>query len=81
MRIFKIKSKNIDFICESKNTRNGFKHKCIMFKNGYEVAGASRFYLNRTWESFEFQSVIKDCIDKYNKDNNSEQISIDELDK
>lgn len=47
-----------EFICEWKNTRNGFKHECRLFVNGKFETSATCNYLNRTWESYEYQSVM-----------------------
>lgn len=47
-----------EFICEWKNTRNGFKHECRLFVNGNFETVATFNYLNRTWESYQYQSVM-----------------------
>jgi len=39
----------------SEGTRNGFRHVAILMRNGYEVEKATMNYLNRTWESYDFQ--------------------------
>lgn len=51
-----------EFICEWKNTRNGFKHECRLFKNGTFETSATCNYINRTWESYEYQSVMLRAI-------------------
>lgn len=59
--------KNFEFIVNGKviiitawstNTRNGFTHQCnsIDFP---EVTKSRISYLNRTWESFKYESVLK----------------------
>jgi len=57
MRIF-----NLDEVysvaCNSESTRNGFRHIAVLHKNGYEIARAKCTYLNRTWECYEFESVL-----------------------
>jgi hypothetical protein len=52
-------------ICEWKNTKNGFKHEAHLLKNNYEIGKAKINYLNRTWEKFEYESVLKRIIDCY----------------
>jgi hypothetical protein len=57
MRVFKCGK--ITIVCRSMSTRNGFKHVA-------ELAGgdsATCHYLNRTWEAFEFQSVLSKLIE------------------
>ena len=63
MKEFQI-NKNISVVCEAKNTRNGFKHEATLLINGVERDKAKICYLNRTWERFEFDSVISDLIEK-----------------
>jgi len=62
MKVFKI-SKDLEARCEYKNRRNGFKHEGTLFLNGREVAFAEHTYINRTWESYEFQSVLFNLYD------------------
>lgn len=51
------------FINEFGGTRNGFYHKTILLnKNGNEIADYRINYLNRTWESYTFQSVMQNCV-------------------
>lgn len=51
-------------VCESQGTRYGFRHLASVFDNGREVGRAKACYYNRTWEAFEFQSVLHEAIDK-----------------
>jgi len=53
-----------DIVCYSEGTRNGFRHVAILMKNGYEVNKATANYLNRTWESYEYESVIYKLLHK-----------------
>ena len=57
MKIFDI-NQNIKIICDTKNTRNGFKHIATLFINNNDILETKICYLNRTWESFEYESVI-----------------------
>lgn len=51
------------FYCDSRDTRHGFKHVCELYVNGYHDADGVCYYLNRTWESYQYQSVMFDAID------------------
>ena len=63
MKEFKIDEEN-NAICEWKKTRNGFKHEAILLRNGEEIERAKACYLNRTWESYEYQSVLLKLLRK-----------------
>lgn len=81
--------KNYTFVCESHSTRNGFKHTCTLFAcdSLYPEASATCHYLNRTWESWTYQSVCckvvnqiierekKRTVDCYKRLNNVSRIS------
>lgn len=62
-RIFKV-CERADIICESVDTRYGFKHVAKLFINGYEKDKAKVCYYNRTWEAYEFDTVIKMLLEK-----------------
>lgn len=63
MKIFKLND-NTEIVCKSEKTRNGFRHLATLCINGNEQETAKCTYLNRTWESYEFQSVIQKLIEK-----------------
>jgi hypothetical protein len=63
MKIFDV-SKDIRVVCESGKTRNGFKHTATLFVNGRECDSAKVNYLNRTWERYDFESVLEKLADK-----------------
>lgn len=63
MKSFKINEK-IEIVCEWKKTRNGFKHEATLLFNGNEQETAKVCYLNRTWESYEYQTVLKRIVEK-----------------
>ena len=50
--------------CQSRKTRNGFAHDCTI--PALKVRATCR-YLNRTWECFDFESVIHEAFGKYLK--------------
>jgi hypothetical protein len=57
-------NEKIEIVCESERTRYGFRHLAYLMFNGIEQDKAKCCYYNRTWESFEFQSVAKELIRK-----------------
>lgn len=63
MKIFEI-TKEIKAVCRSENTRSGFRHLATLLINDVEVAEAKACYQNRTWERYEFQSVLSNLISK-----------------
>ena len=65
MKKFEINNE-YDAICEWKKTRNGFKHEATLLKNGVEVETVKECYLNRTWESYEYETVLRKLLRKTN---------------
>jgi len=63
MKIFRI-NKNMEIICRAERTRSGFRHLATLLVNGIEQEKSKCCYINRTWESYEFQSVMDILIDK-----------------
>lgn len=63
MKIFKI-NKSIEIVCNAENTRSGFRHLATLFVDGSESAKGKCTYQNRTWERYEFQSVLFNVIEK-----------------
>ena len=54
--------------CESKSTKNGFKHQAQVFVNNH-LYECKINYWNRTWERYEFESVINKMVKILEKDN------------
>jgi len=63
MKTFRITDR-IEIVCESKKTRKGFKHEATLLLDGSERDKVKCCYLNRTWEAYEYQSVIQELIRK-----------------
>jgi len=61
--IFRVDDKT-EIQAVSEPTRNGFRHVAVLKVNGEEVDKSTAHYLNRTWESYEYESVIHDLIEK-----------------
>lgn len=52
------------FECKWQNTSYGFRHFASLLQNGCVVSTGKCCYYNRTWERYEYQSVIYDAISK-----------------
>lgn len=52
-------------VCEWKKTRMAFKHEATILRDGVSVYTTKICYQNRTWESYEYQSVLHKAIEKY----------------
>jgi hypothetical protein len=67
MQIFKlgkIAGSEYQAVCESERTRSGFRHLATLFRNGEEIANTKICYINRTWEAFQFASVLQNLINR-----------------
>ena len=79
----------IEFKNSYRSTRNGFAHDTKMYIDGILEMENSAHYLNRTWESYTFQSVMKQAVylrieqeinklvHEYKEANNKQRISKD----
>lgn len=63
MKTFNIKD-NITVVCEWQKTRMAFRHVAVLMVDGQEVDRTKIAYQNRTWESFEFESVLSKMLEK-----------------
>lgn len=64
MRIFKINDR-ISINCSyAKGVRDGFTHIAALYIDNILVGKVKVHYINRTWESYEFQSVMQKLIRK-----------------
>lgn len=57
---------NFSAYCAVYDNRSGFVHECDIFYDGGQVYAKCQYY-NRTWESYDFQSVIYKAIEKMPK--------------
>ena len=69
MRIFNLDDV-YNVVCNFEKTRSGFRHIAVLHKNGFEIARAKTCYINRTWEAYEFESVLQKIIDDNFTENN-----------
>lgn len=60
MKIFEYK--NYKIVAESWETSRSWGHNATLFKDDYELTHSRIRYLNRTWECYQYQSVILDAI-------------------
>lgn len=51
--------------CEFKESREGFKHIARLLKDKKVIYNTSKNYLNRTWECFEFESILLKIVDDF----------------
>jgi len=56
-------TKNIYVKCWTEDTGNGFRHLAELNKDQYFETGAKCTYYNRTWESYEYESVLKKLLE------------------
>ena len=59
--------RNIWVECESENTRYGFRHLATLYNNYSERGFYKACYYNRTWERFEFESVLEGLYNQAKK--------------
>lgn len=54
----------VEFVCESYNTRHGFAHKVKLFIDSNPIWNGENttHYLNRTWERFRYETCMLGCI-------------------
>ena len=64
MKIFNLTNGDV-IVCNNANTRNGFKHVATLLRKGSEIYETKICYLNRTWERFEYESVINKLLEDF----------------
>lgn len=67
MKIFKINDR-LSVVAEWQKTRNGFRHVVHLMEDGQDVLESKATYLNRTWESFEYETALRNLLDKAQKE-------------
>ena len=53
--------------CYGQDTNYGFRHVAFLDKGYYEEQLAKACYYNRTWESFQYETVLSKAIEKLPK--------------
>jgi len=64
MRIFNLDN-TYNIVCNTADTRSGFKHTATLCRNGYEVLKTKINYYNRTWERFTYEDVLIKTINNF----------------
>ena len=67
----KVNGKEIEFRCYTTDTRCGFCHTAHLMGwkyDKYDITDTKASYYNRTWERFEYESVLKRAIEKLPND-------------
>lgn len=63
LRLVRI-DENRTIICQWINTKYGFKHEATLMNNGYVTNfKVKQCYYNRTWERYEFESVLRSLLE------------------
>ena len=81
-----VNGKKYEFMNYTKYNRNGFNHNSTFYVNGMYLGESNIHYVNRTWESFKYQTsmlgVINSMIDNLyitSKNNFKQQHNIKRL--
>lgn len=64
---FTVNGEKIDSYCNTTYTKNGFCHHVYTVGCGKEDEHSRLSYLNRTWESFEYETALLHAVDKFPK--------------
>lgn len=64
---FTVNGEKIYFYCSTTYTKNGFCHHVYTVGCGKENEHSRLSYLNRTWESFEYETALLHAVDKFPK--------------
>ena len=77
MRNFEI-TPDLTINCQCEDTRYGFRHTARIMRGGWITSDkmAKCCYYNRTWESFEFESVLHVLAGAKNSLTNAERTAI-----
>jgi hypothetical protein len=78
MKTFKINN-NLEVVAESQKTRYGFRHIATLLKNGNEIDREKCCYYNRTWESYEFESVLEKLLENTKKLTGQERVEFKDM--
>jgi hypothetical protein len=64
----KVNGEEITFVCYTTYTRVGFCHTAHLMGWKYDTTDSKQTYYNRTWERFDYETVLKRAITKLPKD-------------
>lgn len=64
---FTINGEHIYFYCDTTKTKNGFCHHVFAVGGGKDYEHTRVSYLNRTWETFDYETALKSAAAKFCK--------------
>ena len=64
---FTVNGEKIYFYCSTTYTKNGFCHHVYAVGGGKDYEHSRVSYLNRTWESFEYETALLHAVEKFPK--------------
>ena len=64
---FVVNGEHVYFTCDTTNTKNGFCHHVFASGGGKYNEHSRVSYLNRTWESFQYETALLHAVDKFPK--------------
>lgn len=64
---FTVNGEKIYFYCSTTYTKKGFCHHVYTVGGGKDYEHSRISYLNRTWESFEYETALFHAVDKFPK--------------
>lgn len=63
MEIRKVLKGKFEFVNNCRSNRSGFVHETTLFnQNGYELGSAKCQYYNRTWEEYQYKTVMRRLV-------------------
>ncbi len=89
MKTIQINNNEYTFFNEVWERGYSWGHRSVLHLNGYKLTEAKATYYNRTWESYQFQSVMMqavenytsellwEAIDRYKQENNIKRLTKD----
>lgn len=58
----KVNGREVLFVNSWRGTRNGFAHDTELFIDGMCYGSNTAHYINRTWECYCYQTVMRGCV-------------------
>lgn len=56
---------NVKFVCNTWETRYSWGHQADLYIDDEKINTSKCTYYNRTWESYQYQSIMKNCLYEY----------------
>lgn len=64
LKKFEINGNNYTFVCGQWENSRGWGHEVTLFIEHLQLSYAKVRYINRTWESYQYQSAMLEAINK-----------------